>query len=114
MVSSEVISGVTSVVTLPFWWRRQVTLCLDCVQVLLASHKAWLKLQRCKDRFEPLLRLDALKSCSSKPAAVLAAPAPRTAPTVRDASAPAAGSGVLQKRRCAENVRIPVDTKEVL
>jgi hypothetical protein len=41
-------------------------------QVLIASHKAWLKLQRCKDRFEPLLCLDALKTCSEKPSAAAA------------------------------------------
>ncbi len=60
-------------------------------QVLVASHKAWLKLQRCKDRFEPLLSLGALKCCSEKPSSA-AAPTASTSAAVRNNST-AAGSG---------------------
>ena len=56
--------------------------------MLLGSHRAWLKLQRCKDRFEPLLRLDALKAPGGAHGAALgggsssaaAPPAARTGP----------------------------------
>ncbi|EIE26081.1 hypothetical protein COCSUDRAFT_46483 [Coccomyxa subellipsoidea C-169] len=64
---------------------------VQLLRVLVASHKAWLKLQRCKDRFEPLLSLDALKSCSEKPSSAAAATA-STGAAVRDNST-AAGSG---------------------
>ena len=37
-----------------------------CVQTLLESHQGWYHLQRCKDRFEGLLRIDKLKSNASK------------------------------------------------
>ena len=63
-----------------------------CWQVLVASHKAWLKLQRCKDRFEPLLCLDALKDCSDAPAG--AAVSPSKAGTTACNGSTAAGSGM--------------------
>ena len=35
-----------------------------CGQVLLASHAAWFRMQRCKDRFEACLGLSALRAAS--------------------------------------------------
>lgn len=62
-----------------------------CWQVLIASHKAWLKLQRCKDRFEPLLCLDALKGCSNAPVGAAASPVKAGAAAYNGSTA--AGSG---------------------
>ena len=63
--------------------------CLECfcafVQTLLESHQGWYLLQRCKDRFEGLLRIDKLKGKASR--AVPAAAASHRA-SVTAAAAP--------------------------
>ena len=60
--------------------------------MLLGSHRAWLKLQRCKDRFEPLLRLDALKSSPGAPSAACFG---RSSSAAAPASAAAGSSSAL-------------------
>ncbi|CAL8470326.1 g9868 [Coccomyxa elongata] len=66
-------------------------LLVQLLRVLIASHKAWLKLQRCKDRFEPLLCLDALKDCSNAPVGAAASPSKTGAAACNGSTA--AGSG---------------------
>ncbi|BDA44366.1 hypothetical protein COCOBI_05-5500 [Coccomyxa sp. Obi] len=66
-------------------------LLVQLLRVLMASHKAWLKLQRCKDRFEPLLCLDALKDCSNAPLGAAASTSKAGAAACNGSTA--AGSG---------------------
>ena len=62
-----------------------------CVQTLLESHQGWYHLQRCKDRFEGLLKIDKLKRNAGR-AVPMAAASQRAS-----AIATAAPSGELHK-----------------
>ena len=61
---------------------------------LLLSHRAWLKLQRCKDRFEPLLGLDALKSSALPDLAAAPSSEPGSSSNGGAAASAAAGPGL--------------------
>lgn len=75
----------------PLYYNISADLCA-WLQMLLESHQGWhQRFQRCKDRFEGLLKIDKLKKDATKPAVPAAAASQR-------ASATAAPSG---EQHCA-------------
>ena len=55
-----------------------------CVQTLLEAHQGWYQLQRCKYRFEGLLRIDKLKRNAGRAAPAASFRAPATATVIEN------------------------------